>query len=98
MHREAAPGCTLLRMVPRPGLDLVSYCVALVPPPPPHTHILDWCRLLTGIADRMSKEITALAPSAMKIKVGQGVWLKRGCGGCGCGFRSETSAVVGLGG
>jgi actin len=24
---------------------------------------------VTGIADRMSKEITALAPSAMKIKV-----------------------------
>lgn len=28
--------------------------------------------MFPGIADRMSKEITALAPSAMKVRVGQG--------------------------
>ncbi len=32
--------------------------------------------MFPGIADRMSKEITALAPTAMKIKVRRG-----GCGG-----------------
>lgn len=34
-----------------------------------------------GIADRMQKEITALAPSTMKIKVCLGPWLAIECAG-----------------
>ena len=41
-----------------------------------------------GIADRMQKEITALAPSTMKIKVGGG---PRPCPRVGSGVRASPS-------